>query len=479
MLSKKLIASLGLELSDAPSIPKVLRRKTRKRSLLIHDIYASCPKNEESEDDASSIASYSSYSSYDDSSQEDAFETDEDNDTSTAWVEDYEAATRSQYDVQLQALEDELKKLQAKTYTSSLLDQLNERDDAKKIEELTRQLHNLKKTQTVETKKLEDVDHEECSHCGMVGMVQINVHRCIKHCMACHRQSTVEHFYETTGTNLMTTNPGRYTRRGHFISTLKKIQAKRPVKLPPMLLGEVKKYFQVHHNVTEPEDVEYSLMKEVLKALGYKNKSQKGDYIDHIMSIFCQLTGRKPPRFTILENQVLIKDFDKLDVVFEQACYELGVERTNWLSYEFTIYKLCERNNYDNMKEWFGILKGTTTLKSQDQIMGKMFEINGWEFEETKPPKEEAPQKVHDPEKKRKIMNQPTIMDMASFIEHHRKFIPKPIEVLRIDEHIMSTDEEEEEDYDEVKKNHARVKSIKCNQAKVKRVRKQKIQAVS
>lgn len=477
MLSKKLIASLGVELKDVSSVPKILKRKTRKKTLLIHDIYA-CPSNEPKDEDASSISSYTSYSSYSSSQEdEDEFSSNSSQETNSKWVQEYEEATESQYTSQLNQLKQELEELKHKVYTSSFLDKLEKADDAKKKEELQRCIDQLEKSASLETKQLSTMDHEECAHCGMVGMVQINVHRCIKHCMACHRQSSVEHFYETTGTNLMTTNPGRYTRRGHFISTLKKIQAKRPVKLPPTLLGEVKKYFQEYYGVEEPKDVEYKDMKDVLKALGYNDKKGKGDFMDHIMAIYCQLTGRNPPRFTISENQTLIGDFDKLDVKFEQACYELGVERTNWLSYEFTIYKLCEKNNYDNMKDWFGILKGPQTLKSQDEIMGKMFELNKWKFQVTKPPVEEAPQPQSQevPKKRNKTLVQstPKILDMMSFLEHHRSFIPKPIDVLRIDDHIMST-EEEEEDEDVQKTNHASVQSIAGHKTKTKRIRKRK-----
>ena len=453
----------------------------------------------------SSLASYSSLSSlsHDDSNSQD--DQTEDDQSEDAWLEDYDDANKSAMNSQLEQLEAQLEVLRQKVYTDSFLERIQQEDDTKQREQLENQLQQLKQSvaSSLET-QLVHVDHEECSHCGVVGMVHINVHRCIKHCMKCHRESAIEHFYETTGTNLMTTNPGRYTRRGHFISTLKKIQAKRPVKLPPMLLGETKKYFEVHHNVLEPKDINYKDMKDALKELGYHNKKGKGDYTDHIMAIYCQLTGRNPPRFTIPENQTLIQDFDKLDVVFERACYELGEDRRNWLSYEFTIYKLCEKNHYENMKDWFGILKGPLTLKCQDSIIGKMFEINKWPFEETKPPKEEG---AHDETPlvlKPKRKEQPKILDMLSFMEHHKQFIPKPIDVFRIDDHIMSTDEEEEKktttrakikkkrkaskafqvkEDQKLKKRrnpkHASIKPASCHQAKTGRVREQKLQAVS
>ena len=494
MLSKKLIASLGLDLKDVCSVPKALRRKTRKKNICIHDIYVPRKTQPLGESEDESLASYSSYedSSHDSSYSGHAGDTDEEGDP-TAWVRQYEEATKSQYDSQIDALEKGLEVLKGKTYGESFVDKLDQKDDVKKIEELEVAICKLKASFNTKTKKLVDVDHEECSHCGMVGMMQINVHRCIKHCMACHHESVVEHFYETTGSNLMTTNPGRYTRRGHFISTLKKIQAKRPVKLPPMLLGEVKKYLDIRLGVTEPKDVNYNDMKDILKDLGYNDKSNKGDFMEHIMAIYCQLTGRNPPRFTISENQTLITDFDKLDVTFEQACYELGVDRTNWLSYEFTIYKLCEKNKYNAMKGWFGILKGPLTLKSQDQIMGKMFELNHWEFKKTKPPSEEARREEEEGKtaiadivdggdtsvkKRARKCHQPNIIDMMSFMEHHKSFIPKPIHVLRIDEHLMSTDEEEEEN-DDVRKKNVKLKRVKWHQAKAKGVRKQKIQKVT
>lgn len=465
----------------------------------------------------------------------------------SVWLEEYETAVDTQTDTQMHDMQKTLAKLQNKTYADSFLGQMEKVDDLKQIEVLKVRIQKMKQSSEVRTTQINDVNHEKCVHCGSVGAVHINVHRCTKHCMVCHRESVADHFHETTGTVLTTTNPGRYTRRGRFILTLNKVQAKQPVKLPPTLLGEVKKYFSDTFGVSQPADIMFDKLKPALKALGYNNKSKKGDYTDHLVSIFCQLTGTDPPRLSIAKTQVLIDDFDTLDPHFEPACEEVGVKRKNWLSYPTTIYQLCSRHKYHEMKKWLKVVGGHVALRDQQKVMKRMFERSGWAYEEIKPPpkppgggsssKSKRKRKVcavtrsmvarsdkdggsgvddiavcgqssrmytdrHNDQHKARdgdsttkrrrsdvsrctrptaskstnsaggdksgssttkaeknggrntdsdeddedMYNMGCMMDMDSFVQCHSHLLHDPIEVIRIDHHILSTDEEEEEE---------------------------------
>ena len=446
MLSRKLIVSLGLEVNKKPC---TLSKQKRKRKIVIHDAI-NYPNNKHAKQDTSLTDSCTSCESDSSLSQSvysentcDEFEQDLD-----AWSKEYALANKTQTSQTLHSIETQIQELQKKTYSQDFVGQLERQDDERLLEELMSQKKNLNnpiQQLNCQNNIVSHVDHDECTHCGIIGMIQINVHRCVKHCMACHRETPVEHFFETTGTNLMVTNPGRYTRRGHFMSTLKRIQGKRPVNLPPTLLGEIKAYFAKFYNAHTPKEIEYKLMKPVLKALGYNDKKKKGDYTDHIMIIYCQLIGRDPPRFAIVEEQKLIRDFDDLDPVFEQACIELNEKRNNWLSYELTIYCLCLKNGYDNMKEWLGILKGPITLRRQQNIMKRMFELLNWTYiplnlEETDTKSATA----FDTKtiKKKNLIAQPTILDMFSFLQNNNKSNSNSCDELSIQEYIMSTDEE-------------------------------------
>ena len=288
--------------------------------------------------------------------------------------------------------------------TSTFLGEIRQLQHDKKIKELEVNLQNLNQVNEHDPPQQEAPQqsestnsHEECPHCGMIGTIKINVHRHVQQCCICHREFDVKHFHETTGTTIQTTSTGRYCRREHFMSTLKKLQAQRAVRLPPTLLGHVLQYLKTHFGVKRPKDVEYFMMKTALSKTGFAKKVKhggKGDYSDHVMTIYCQLTKRKPPRFSIKQTKRLIRLFDKLLVVFDQALCDVGIDRANWLSYEFTVYKLCEKEKFDAMKQWCGILKGPQTLKIQDMIMGRMFELNDWppiKTEHTKNPSAQAP----------------------------------------------------------------------------------------
>lgn len=392
MLSRKLLKSIGRQFTGKPSVPPVL----------------SCKVQEDDIPDDVSVSSVDTAAT----ETPDAFETTEidssgsHESSSTSWMDVYDHGMMNQVEEQRTELTRELaiqQEIQQKKPTNTM-ERFRYNKATTKIQNLTRDLEQLDQIAsfsqscpnlthpvhpTPQKKHKVFLEHEECVNCGMVGTIKIDVHRCTKHCTSCHRESKAQHFHETTGTTISTTNPGRYSRKEHFINTLKRIQAKKAVELPNMLVGKVLQYLFKKHRVRKPIDVKYQMMKKALKKTGFD------DYTDHITAIFCQITGRDPPRFTIKQTDRLIKLFDKLQLVFDQACFLTGQSRANWLSYEFTIYKLCEKEGYAYMQNWFGVLKGPTTLRNQDKVMGKMFELNNWDFEETKPnptPPQDVPQ---------------------------------------------------------------------------------------
>lgn len=452
MLSRKLLLSLGGNPCFRQHIPSIPTR-SKKRKHFGGDHTPSTPFHKETTlfDDNSS---YSSVQSCEDVSSE---ENEEEHTAEQAMCTEYKEATHTQTDTQIHQLTQTLNSLKLSQFPDTFLGTIRRREQQVRIESLETTLSKLYQIQNHSTSvEYSALDEEECLHCGMTGTLHINVHRCTRHCSKCHRESTIEYFHETTGANLITTNPGQYVRRDHFISTLRKIQAQRPVKLPPTLLGEVKMYMVREHDVHKPKDIQYRWMKPALKALDYNNKKTKGDYMDHIMSIYCQLTGRNPPRFTIQQTQTLIQDFDALNAVFPQACCLLEIKRINWLNYEFTIFKLCEKNHYDSMQRWFGILKGPDTLKKQDMIISKMFTLNGWDPIPTKIPGGE------DEEDHTKVTSLPlsnysvkrakpshVFMDLHSFVQSNKDILQgssSTSALVNLDDHIMSTDEEDEED---------------------------------
>lgn len=497
MLSKKLIVSLGVDLQHEQSVG-TLTKQHRKRKVKIHESHHRLQKSHshnvfesDSDIDELSMGSCSSYVSESRHSptatstrpflEKDAEDKEEyHKDNTCTWTNEYQAAKHNQTESEIADIEREIANIQTRTYGTYLLDRLRMKDDHLRLEELQLHLKSLQSVSRDTDNGAIHVDHDECHHCGIVGMVHINVHRCVAHCMSCHREMSVEHFFETSGTNLMTTNPGRYTRRGHFQATLKRIQAMRPVKFPSTLLGEVKRYFYTHFNAKTPKDINYKYVKDVLKALGYNNKRKKGDFTEHIMAVYCQLTGRTPPRFTIGQHQTLVKDFDELDRVFEQACIDLEEPRTNWVSYEFTIYRLCLKNHYDNMTEWLGILKGEVTLRRQDKIMQRMFELCGWPFEhlilEEMEKSNKYPHK-QQPLKSCKQFHQHMITDMMTFMDHHKQILTKSsgvcTEMDNPEYHIMSTDDSSDAEPSKQKKKRI-LKKKKHKGEKTRRVKRHK-----
>lgn len=419
MISNKLLKSLGCDLKDVASEPSFQQFACYQRHHVLQNYnHQKRSKHEEDEEEEEEGDGYSTT-------------------TSNA-----SSSTNTPQTPQIHVIEAEYSKgfqNQTKEYTEGLVQELeklklqqNPTPQQKfRIHQLS---HQIRESQQIQFRPCEAptiLDNEECPHCGMVGTLKVDVHRCFQRCQVCNRESRVEYVNETIGSTLMITSPNRYSRREHFRDILKNIQAQRPIELPPKLIGHVLQYLIENHGVKTPQDIKYKWMKKALSKTGYAKKKKdggNGNFRDHIMTIYCRLTHMKPPRFKIHQTKRLIYLFDRLLDVFDQAIYDLGYPRSNWLCYEFTIFKLCQKEGYTNMQGWFGILTGPKTLEIQDQIMEQMFKLLNWTgFQKTR--HEETPKPAITPKITQLKSTKPEICDiigMESFISQHESYLDLP-----------------------------------------------------
>lgn len=161
-----------------------------------------------------------------------------------------------------------------------------------------------------------------------------------------------------------------YQRINHFREILAQFQAKETTQLPPDVLKNIQ--FQIKKERITLEELTYKKTKNILKNLGY-NK-----YYEHISYIKNKL-GIKPPIMTQELEKTLCNLFSEIQNPYSKFCPN---DRTNFLNYYYTIYKLCELLE---QTEYLPLLKeamiGDRIKRiEQDNIWKKICEEMDWEF---------------------------------------------------------------------------------------------------
>lgn len=165
-------------------------------------------------------------------------------------------------------------------------------------------------------------------------------------------------------------SPFAYKRINHFKEWVQQLQAKESTSPPDevisALLEELRKA-----RITDAKEITPKRIK------GYLKKLRMNKQYEHIPAIINKICGKTPPTMTReLENQ-LIQMFEQIQTPFEKHCPK---NRKNFLSYSYTLHKLCQLLDEDEFLECFPLLKSREKLYQQDIIWkGICSELN-WAF---------------------------------------------------------------------------------------------------
>jgi hypothetical protein len=164
-----------------------------------------------------------------------------------------------------------------------------------------------------------------------------------------------------------------YKRINHFKEILNQIQATENTDIPQevydMILLEMHK--ERRYNLAE---LEYKLVKRYLRK--YKDRDYN-KYYEHINQIICRLTGIKAPRFTQIQEERLLNLFEKIQPAFDKHCPK---KRSNFLSYNYILFKFCELLGYDEFLPYFQLLKSSTKTCEQEKIYLKICQEMQFQF---------------------------------------------------------------------------------------------------
>ena len=210
-----------------------------------------------------------------------------------------------------------------------------------------------------------------CGNCGKDKLV-IDEKNAIAICENCAHTITYQdnNSYNQWSDECETLSPFAYKRINHLKEWLTQLQAKETTEIPEeiieKLLIELKK-----ERITDAKYITNSKIKVYLKKL------KLNKYYEHVPTIIRKLCGI-PPRVMSKElEERLMNKFKQLQIPFENNIPE---GRKNFLSYSYTLHKLCQLEGEYQFLECFPLLKSREKLYHQDCMWKKMCQELNWKF---------------------------------------------------------------------------------------------------
>lgn len=161
-----------------------------------------------------------------------------------------------------------------------------------------------------------------------------------------------------------------YKRRNHFIEVLSQYQGRETTEIPEDVYIEILQELD-KNRIKDPSDLTNSKLRTILK------KIDQNRYYEHIPFIIYQLTGLKPPTIDSKTRKRLIDMFNDIQIPFAKYC---PLDRRNFLSYSYILYKFFELLELDEHLPYLNLLKSRDKLHQQDIIWEKICVDLGWEY---------------------------------------------------------------------------------------------------
>ena len=161
-----------------------------------------------------------------------------------------------------------------------------------------------------------------------------------------------------------------YKRENHFNEWISQFQAKESTTVPEEVIAKLRTEFR-KQKVKELSEITHEKVKGLLKKLGYAK------YYEHVPYIATIVSGITPPTMPQALEDKLRLMFHAIQAPFEK---HKPINRKNFLSYSFVLYKMSELLGEDQYLPCFPLLKSREKLYIQDQIWKKICDELLWQF---------------------------------------------------------------------------------------------------
>lgn len=162
-----------------------------------------------------------------------------------------------------------------------------------------------------------------------------------------------------------------YKKINHFNEWLAQFQAKENTDIPQSVIEAVMR--ELHkERISDPKKIKKEKIREILQKLKFSKM------YDHVQ----QIKNRIQQQMTNLTlskemEEKLQHMFKEIQPAFIKYC---PANRSNFLSYPYVLYKLCQLLEMDEFLPCFQLLKSREKLYQQDQVWQKICQEMKWQF---------------------------------------------------------------------------------------------------
>ena len=218
--------------------------------------------------------------------------------------------------------------------------------------------------------KYKDIDYNKCEICNSQMMLSD-----ISSQLSCCNCGNIREIMIVTDKTSYTDPPREvsyfaYKRINHFNEWLAQFQAKEKTELPNEVYTNI--YKELNKDIYyDPKKLKYKDLRNILKRLKY-NK-----YYEHIPHIISVISGKKAPTLDRKTEEILRSLFKEIQIPFMNNC---PPNRKNFLSYSYVLHKFCELLEFDDLLEYFPLLKSREKLHGQDLIWKEICKDLKWQY---------------------------------------------------------------------------------------------------
>ena len=245
-----------------------------------------------------------------------------------------------------------------------------------RIDEL---VHTVKASRNLAPPRVQVVrDDSVCAICGCEDM-RVHQAKSVNVCQTCGASSLI---LDTTasslsfGDDVVFSHSFSYMRSNHFAYWLARIQGKETLVVEESVVEKVME--ELAKRDVHPLDVTQPVVLATMKAAKMKSK-----VYNHAAQVTMRITGRPPPRLTSEQDELCKLVFNAIQAPFEKHA---PAERKNFLSYSYALYKILDLIGAHELLCNIPLLSGRGKIKTQDEIMRKIFadlDIEFVEYEES------------------------------------------------------------------------------------------------
>ena len=163
-----------------------------------------------------------------------------------------------------------------------------------------------------------------------------------------------------------------HRRANHFAEWLTQCQAKQSTVIADEVYDAI--YAEMRKRRLTKDDLTPSILKSILKAL------RLNKYYEHNAYLLLRIKGETPLRMSTEVEERMKLLFDQIQKPWEKVIPIVAPKRRNFLSYAYTLRKMAELMELDELAETFPLLKSREKLAQCDRIWRAICAELGWRF---------------------------------------------------------------------------------------------------